>query len=86
MAVTIRTARLKTATRRKMSGSLRNGSVFAASLSKHEIERQRQKDIEMLFDGQRPEVAPSSRKITLDKEDVVKCWFYDLGPAVETMD
>jgi hypothetical protein len=38
----------------------------------------------MLFDGQGPKVLISSRKITLDKEDVVKCWFYDPAHVVET--
>ena len=60
--------------------------IARSPFPKHEVERQGQKDIEMLFDRQGPKVAISSRKVTLDKEDVVKCWFYDPGPAVETMD
>jgi hypothetical protein len=57
---------------------------IAAFPPKNAIKHQGQKDIEMLFDRQRPKVGVSSSKITLDKEDIVKCWFYDPAHAVET--
>jgi len=57
--------------------------IAAPPLPKHKIERQGQKDIEMLFDGQGPKVAKSSIKIALNEEQVVKSRLYD--PALETV-